>query len=137
MLGDRASAGVLAVITCYHDLDHAAAVPAVDPPLDRTRRGATGPQRVAGEVKAGQYARTVPEKGTAMGPASECGAVWLGPHPPSGVRTGFNFSIGFRRNFGVFFVFASYREEKFRYFSVFFVFKFKNSKIFIKNSKKI
>ena len=22
-----------------------------------------------------------------MGPASECGAVWLGPHPPSGVRT--------------------------------------------------
>ena len=87
VLGDRASAGVLAVITCYHDLDHAAAVPAVDPPLDRTRRGATGPQRVAGEVKAGQYARTVPEKGTAMGPASECGAVWLGPHPPSGVRT--------------------------------------------------
>src|SRR6185312_5398329 len=49
---------------------------------------------------------------------------------------GFNFSVGFRRNFGVFFVFASYREEKFRYFSVFFVFKFKNSKIFIKNSKK-
>ena len=50
---------------------------------------------------------------------------------------GFNFSIGFRRNFGVFFVFASYREQKFRYFSLFFAFKFKNSKIFIKNSKKI
>src|SRR6185312_15929072 len=49
---------------------------------------------------------------------------------------GFNFSVEFRRNFGVFFVFASYREEKFRYFSLFFVFKFKNSKIFIKNSKK-
>ena len=31
--------------------------------------------------------------------------------------TGFNFSVEFRRNFGVFFVFASYREEKFRYFS--------------------
>ena len=30
---------------------------------------------------------------------------------------GFNFSVEFRRNFGVFFVFASYREEKFRYFS--------------------
>ena len=42
----------------------------------------------------------------------------------------------FGRNFGIFFVFASYREVKFRYFSVFFVFKFKNSKIFIKNSKK-
>ena len=50
--------------------------------------------------------------------------------------TGFNFSVEFRRNFGVFFVFASYLEVKFRYFSVFFVFKFKNSKIFIKNSKK-
>ena len=50
--------------------------------------------------------------------------------------TGFNFSVEFCRNFGVFFVFASYREEKFRYFSPFFVFKFKNSKIFIKNSKK-
>ena len=49
----------------------------------------------------------------------------------------FNFSVEFRRNFGVFFIFASYREEKFRYFSPFFVFKFKNSKIFIKNSKKI
>ena len=52
------------------------------------------------------------------------------------LRAGFNFSVEFHRNFGVFFVFASYREEKFRYFSVFFVFKFKNSKIFIKNSKK-
>ena len=52
------------------------------------------------------------------------------------VGAGFNFSVEFRRNFGVFFVFTSYREEKFRYFSPFFVFKFKNLKIFIKNSKK-
>ena len=51
--------------------------------------------------------------------------------------TGFNFSVEFRRNFGIFFVFVSYREVKFRYFSLFFVFKFKNSKIFIKNSKKL
>jgi len=50
---------------------------------------------------------------------------------------GFKISVEFRRNFGKFFVFASYREEKFRYFSVFFIFKFKNSKIFIKKSKKI
>ena len=61
----------------------------------------------------------------------------LGWDESHGLGSGFNFSVGFRRNFGVFFVFASYREEKFRYFSVFFVFKFKNSKIFIKNSKKI
>ena len=52
-------------------------------------------------------------------------------------RSGFNFSVGFRRNFGVFFVFASYREVKFRYFSPFFVFKFKNLKIFIKIRKKM
>ena len=53
------------------------------------------------------------------------------------VCPGLNFSVEFRRNSVFFFVFASYREEKFRYFSPFFVFKFKNSKIFIKNSKKI
>ena len=33
------------------------------------------------------------------------------------LQPGFNFSVEFRWNFGVFFVFASYREEKFRYFS--------------------
>ena len=49
--------------------------------------------------------------------------------------------LTFRWNFAeisVFFsVSASYREMKFRYISPFFVFKFKNSKIFIKKSKKI
>ena len=39
--------------------------------------------------------------------------------------------------FRYFFVFAIHRENKFRYFSSFFVFKFKNLKIFIKNSEKI
>ena len=48
-------------------------------------------------------------------------------------RPGFKISVEFRRNFGKFFVFARHREKKFRYFSVFFVSKFKNSK---KNVKK-
>jgi len=39
------------------------------------------------------------------------------PHARQRSRAGFNFSVEFRRNFGVFFVFASYREVKFRYFS--------------------
>ena len=43
-----------------------------------------------------------------------------------GFQPGFNFSVEFRRNFGVFFVFASYREVKFRYFSLF---SFSNLKI--------
>ena len=57
-----------------------------------------------------------------------------GVHP--GVP-GFTFSAKFRRNFGENFVSASSREVKFRYFSPFSVLKFKNSKIFIKNSEKI
>jgi len=52
-------------------------------------------------------------------------------------QTGFTFSAKFRRNFGEKFVSASSREVKFRYFSSFSVLKFKNSKIFIKNSEKI
>jgi len=50
---------------------------------------------------------------------------------------GFTFSAKFRRNFGENFVSASSREVKFQYFSPFFVLKFKNSKIFIKNLEKI
>ena len=45
------------------------------------------------------------------------------PHP------GFNFSVEFRRNSGFFFVSASYREKKFRYFLIYFVFKFKIQQI--------
>ena len=47
-----------------------------------------------------------------------------------------NQGLPFRRNFGENFVSASSREVKFRYFSPFFVLKFKNSKIFIKNLEK-
>ena len=42
---------------------------------------------------------------------------------------GLTISAKFRRNFGKKFVFASYRDPKFRYFSVFFVFKFKIQQI--------
>ena len=45
---------------------------------------------------------------------------------------GLTFSVEFRRNFGIFFVFAIHREKKFRYFSVYFVSKFKNSKKYVK-----
>jgi len=48
----------------------------------------------------------------------------------------FPFSARFRRNSGKNFVSASYREEKFRYFSVNFVSKFKNSKKFVKKYDK-
>ena len=41
----------------------------------------------------------------------------LGPWAAAAAHPGFNFSVEFRRNFGIFFVFASYREVKFRYFS--------------------
>ena len=47
-------------------------------------------------------------------------------HAVSGPR--FTISAEFRRNSGKNSVSASYREEKFRYFSVNFVSKFKNSK---------
>ena len=45
-----------------------------------------------------------------------CGAVLLGSSLPvnsiaATAVPGFNFSVEFRRNVGVFFVFASYREE--------------------------
>jgi len=42
---------------------------------------------------------------------------------------GLTISAKFRRNFGNFFVSASYRDSKFRYFSVYFVFKFKIQQI--------
>jgi len=42
---------------------------------------------------------------------------------------GFNFSAKFRRNFGFFSVSASYRDPKFRYFSIYFVSKFKIQQI--------
>ena len=48
----------------------------------------------------------------------------------------FTFSAEFRRNSGKNFVSASYREEKFRYFSVNFVSKFKNSKQIVKKYEK-
>ena len=44
-------------------------------------------------------------------------------------RPGLTISAKFRRNFGKFFVSASYRDSKFRYFSVYFVFKFKIQQI--------
>ena len=44
-------------------------------------------------------------------------------------RPGLTISAKFRRNFGKFFVSASYRDPKFRYFSVYFVFKFKIQQI--------
>jgi len=50
---------------------------------------------------------------------------------------GFNFPAENRRKTGKFSVSASSREMEFRYFSPFFVFKFKNSKIFVKNWEKI
>jgi len=50
---------------------------------------------------------------------------------------GKNFPSENRRKTGKNFVSASHREMKFWYFSSFSVFKFKNSKIFIKNSEKI
>ena len=52
-------------------------------------------------------------------------------------KSGLTILAKFRRNFGKFSVSASYREKKFRYFSPFSVFKFKNSKKFVKNWKKI
>jgi hypothetical protein len=42
---------------------------------------------------------------------------------------GLTISAKFRRNFGKFFVSASYRDPKFRYFSVYFIFKFKIQQI--------
>ena len=51
------------------------------------------------------------------------------------LKAGLTFSVEFRRNFGIFFVFAIHREKKFRYFSVYFVSKFKNSKKFVKKSE--
>ena len=48
----------------------------------------------------------------------------------------FTISAEFRRNSGKNSVSASYREEKFRYFSVNFVSKFKNSKKFVKKNEK-
>ena len=42
---------------------------------------------------------------------------------------GLTISAKFRRNFGKFSVSASYRDSKFRYFSVYFVFKFKIQQI--------
>ena len=85
VLGDRASAGVLAVITCYHDLDHAAAVPAVDPPLDRTRRGATGPRSELQEKSRrvntlAQFPRRAPP----WGPRASAGLFGSGPTHPAG-----------------------------------------------------
>ena len=53
------------------------------------------------------------------------------------LQPGFNFPAENRRKTGKFSVSASSREMEFRYFSPFFVFKFKNSKIFVKNWKKI
>jgi len=43
--------------------------------------------------------------------------------------------VEFRRNFSIFFIFAIQWEKKFRYFSVYFVLKFKNSKKFVKKSE--
>src|SRR6185503_6023573 len=45
------------------------------------------------------------------------------------MRAGLTISAKFRRNFGKFSVSASYRDSKFRYFSVYFVFKFKIQQI--------
>ena len=45
------------------------------------------------------------------------------------LEPGLTISAKFRRNFGKFFVSASYRDSKFRYFSVYFVFKFKIQQI--------
>ena len=45
---------------------------------------------------------------------------------------GLIFSVEFRRNFGIFFVFAIHREKKIQFFSVYFVSKFKNSKKIVK-----
>jgi len=42
---------------------------------------------------------------------------------------GFNFLAEFRRNFSFFFVSASYWDPKFRYFSIYFVSKFKIQQI--------
>jgi len=53
------------------------------------------------------------------------------------ISAGFNFPAENRRKTGKFSVSASSREMEFRYFSLFFVFKFKNSKIFVKNWEKI
>jgi len=47
----------------------------------------------------------------------------------TGLEPGLTISAKFRRNFGNFFVSASYRDSKFRYFSVYFVFKFKIQQI--------
>jgi len=46
-------------------------------------------------------------------------------------HSGLTISAKFRRNFGKFFVSASYRDSKFRYFSKNFVFKFKIQQISI------
>ena len=45
------------------------------------------------------------------------------------LQPGLTISAKFRRNFGKFSVSASYRDPKFRYFSVYFVFKFKIQQI--------
>ena len=60
-------------------------------------------------------------------------------HGVGGGSPGLTISAKFRRNFGNFFVSASYRDSKFRYFSVYFVFKFKIQQIsseILRNSPK-
>ena len=79
MLGDRASAGVLAVITCYHDLDRAAAVPAVD-----LVRGSIGTARGAGEVKAVNTLAQFPRRAPPWGPRASAGLFGSGPTHPAG-----------------------------------------------------
>ena len=79
--GDRASR-VLAVITCYHDLDRAAAVPAVD-----LVRGSIGTARGAGEVKAVNTLAQFPRRAPPWGPPACAGLRELsgsGPTPPRG-----------------------------------------------------
>ena len=70
-----------------------------------------------------------------MAGASEPG--WDCGHGRGERRPGFNFPAENRRKTGNFSVSASSREMEFRYFSSFSVFKFKNSKIFVKNWEKI
>ena len=52
-----------------------------------------------------------------------------GMNAPWGRGAGLTISAKFRRNFGKFSVSASYRDPKFRYFSVYFVSKFKIQQI--------
>ena len=86
VLGDRASAGVLAVITCYHDLDHAAAVPAVD--LVRRSIGRAGGQRDRSELQ--EKSRRVntlaqfPRRAPPWGPRASAGLFGSGPTHPAG-----------------------------------------------------